>query len=258
MVDQLWLWLIKGQGDEPDTVITSFPSRDGADSTAAADDPETLILDEEDRDPIVNTTDLLSRIMTVCCRAMDRYQEVESLKFLQFFESAIGNAVSSIVIINILTPEYFADDGQEDKETLLFTKFRAQTKLLYGLHDKHAKYQEQRSKLLKKLLDIRSESNLLKEVKDILDEIKMILSVLCDQIEILESDGLKEFFKKPAEVSASPSQTPPAQITVPTTISHPFPKVRDLINGTKKNFTAMEAHAKDVEKGVILTIHAPP
>lgn len=98
MVDQLWLWLIKGDG--PDTVITSFPSRDGADPTAAEDDPETLILDEEDRDPIANTTDLLSRIMTVCCRTMDRHQEVESLKFLQFFESAIGNAVSSTVIIN--------------------------------------------------------------------------------------------------------------------------------------------------------------
>lgn len=130
--------------------------------------------------------------------------------------------------------------------------------MLYGLHEKHAHYQGQRRKLLKKLLDIRSESNLLKEVKDILDEIKMILSVLNDQIEILESDGLKEFFNEPAEASASPLQPPGAHSTLPATSSYPFPKVWDQISGTKKNFTAMEAHAKDVGKGVSFTIQASP
>src|SRR4051812_19875699 len=29
MVDQLWMWIIKGRDDESDTVISSFPSRQG-------------------------------------------------------------------------------------------------------------------------------------------------------------------------------------------------------------------------------------
>jgi hypothetical protein len=38
MVDQLWLWYIKSEtGSGPDTVITSFPSRKGVETTSPRD-----------------------------------------------------------------------------------------------------------------------------------------------------------------------------------------------------------------------------
>lgn len=94
MVDQLWLWFIKGQGNEPDTVITSFPSHQGADSTVA-DYYARKVLEEQDRDPVSSTSELIARIMTVCCSTLNRHQDMPSTQFLQFFESAIGEAVSS-------------------------------------------------------------------------------------------------------------------------------------------------------------------
>jgi hypothetical protein len=98
MVDQLWLWCIKpeipGNGD-PYTVITSFPSREGANPTVV-DYLERTVLKSKKRKPIVDTVDLISRILTVCSTTLDRHQDPHpSLQFLQMFESTIGHAVSA-------------------------------------------------------------------------------------------------------------------------------------------------------------------
>lgn len=99
MVDQLWLWFVKSKKEgEPDTIITSFPSREGAEfqqSSREVDDLQGTVLGDDNRTSISASTDLVSRILSVCCNAFDRHQNVESVNFLQFFESAIGRAVSS-------------------------------------------------------------------------------------------------------------------------------------------------------------------
>lgn len=95
---------------------------------------------------------------------------------------------------------------------------------------------QDRSVLLKKLLDIRQESKLLKEVKDTLDEIKMIKSVLVNQLEVVGS--LQNIVSKEnpseAEQTAQNDQTS-------------FGKVLNLIRNTTRKFDAMESHAKEVE-----------
>lgn len=97
MVDQLWLWFIKGEGGKPDTIITSFPSREGSafpQSTREADDLQRTVLGPTNRRSISESADLVSRILSVCSNAFDRHQHLESINFLQFFESAIGRAAS--------------------------------------------------------------------------------------------------------------------------------------------------------------------
>jgi hypothetical protein len=99
MVDQLWIWILKGhKSEDPDTVITSFPRRKGA-RWIEMDDIATNILKSKDRDPIFKTIDLLSRIITMCCQTLGRHENVASIQFLQFFESTIGNAVSLVTLV---------------------------------------------------------------------------------------------------------------------------------------------------------------
>ena len=68
----------------------------------------------------------------------------------------------------------------------MFRRFRKYTDKLYALHEKHPQYQKRRSNYLKKLLDIRDESNLLGDIKDLLDEIKMIHCILSDQAIVVD------------------------------------------------------------------------
>ena len=93
MVDQLWLWCMKGNNEEPDTIISSFPTREGAVPTPE-DDLEGVVLKSKNRSSISNTVDLISRILTVCCSTLDRHQDCdESLQFLLMFENTIGHIV---------------------------------------------------------------------------------------------------------------------------------------------------------------------
>lgn len=95
MVDQLWLWLIKGENDqEPDTIISSFPGRKGAHrESKPVDDIQRAVLTERCRRSIFKSEDLVSRILTLCCKTLDRHQKFESIQFLDMFESALGHAV---------------------------------------------------------------------------------------------------------------------------------------------------------------------
>jgi hypothetical protein len=107
MVDQLWLWCIPGNTEsDPDTVITCFPSRTGVEvaqssdvgeSSAEVDDLQGAVLRTQNLHPralIRDTAGLVSRILTVCCRTLDRHQQIDTVKFMQMFQSTIGEAVS--------------------------------------------------------------------------------------------------------------------------------------------------------------------
>lgn len=97
MVDQLWLWLIKSSDrNEPDTIISNFPSRRGINSkTRQVDDIQGTVLKKSaDRSPMIDSGDVISRILDLCCRTLDRYQNFDTLEFLQSFETALEHAVS--------------------------------------------------------------------------------------------------------------------------------------------------------------------
>jgi hypothetical protein len=103
MVDQLWLWIIKTSDDGPSMVITSFPGRNGveAEHTRVLDNLQLntfKTLPGQTRSPIEKPQDLVFRILTLCCKTLDRHQTVKPMQFLQFFQSTIGDAVS---VLNI-------------------------------------------------------------------------------------------------------------------------------------------------------------
>jgi hypothetical protein len=124
MVDQLWLWFIKPTDESQDrsrygnppknvtlpTIITSFPSRKTAPSNDDREVERVRILEDlqinafknptdEDAPTIRTPQDLVSRLLALCCRTLDRHQNVKPLQFLQFFQSTIGDAVSVPYII---------------------------------------------------------------------------------------------------------------------------------------------------------------
>lgn len=67
---------------------------------------------------------------------------------------------------------------------------------------------------------------LLKEIKDILDEIKMIRAILAEQFEVFnDPELLPEVFREP----------------------------KALLKGIDNTFSLMETHVKDVESGVSIS-----
>jgi hypothetical protein len=103
------------------------------------------------------------------------------------------------------------------------------------LHQKNPNYQQLRSKYLKSLLDIREESTLLKDVKDILDEVKMINAVLLDQRKVFLDDMLSDNMREFRDEFEN------------------FEKLTELIGQTYYNLENMKEHAQAVEVGVSIT-----
>jgi hypothetical protein len=89
----------KSPPEQPDIIITNFPSSWGVQvmkSTAVDDLRETVLRSQNlhPRDLIHNPSEPISRILRVCCKGLDRHQNVKIVEFLQIFQSTIGDAVS--------------------------------------------------------------------------------------------------------------------------------------------------------------------
>ncbi|KAF2106882.1 hypothetical protein BDV96DRAFT_654214 [Lophiotrema nucula] len=172
MVDQLWLWQFKDKEDV-EYVISSFPDRAGVD-TAYDDNLRQVVLEPRDgRRPISSSADLAFRIFGACSNVFDRGKNEELLRFIDAFEGSIGRV--------------------SDKESSLFKRFQMRSRKLHRLRPGFKQYVDMRRLLLDRLLDIRKETELLVEIKDILDEINIILSVLQIQEKLLNDDKLDEF-----------------------------------------------------------------
>ncbi|KAH3988870.1 hypothetical protein HBI25_227450 [Parastagonospora nodorum] len=194
MVDQLWLWAfsIDQSGLKREVIrseeewlppggyiVTSFPGRVGAGRTPRQkhDDLRLQILEPSGRkrNPISRPADLVSRILETCCAIFDRLHEVEELRFFIMFESSIGSLVSLMKNVKLAISTY---NHKDDKESRLFRTFQNQSTQLLDLDATNKYYQERKNTLLRNMLDIRKEIEFLVEVKDIRDEINIILSVL--------------------------------------------------------------------------------
>lgn len=93
MVDQLWLWKIpKGDKFMSDTIVTCFPRRHEA-FLDNIDDIRDRVIPESAKYPIRTTDDLIDRILSACTDIFEP-NDIESLQFLRFFDSAIGTVVS--------------------------------------------------------------------------------------------------------------------------------------------------------------------
>jgi hypothetical protein len=102
VVDQLWLWVIKGRtnGDskpiEPDIVITAFPERfDGAlDPSANVYEGIVAHLQRGLEPPLKSANDLAALIVEHCTGVFFQRQLDKELWFFEFFACAIGSVVS--------------------------------------------------------------------------------------------------------------------------------------------------------------------
>jgi hypothetical protein len=152
MVDQLWLWIL----DEK-TVISCFPRRWGNNrpDPSALHKSIKMRLQSARRDDITSAYDIALLVIDECSRV--------------FFDRARPNArVPNMV-------EMFADSIRHVKynSAAAFDQFLIWTKL--ALTEKC------------QLLNINPEGNLLKEIKDIMDELNIILRVKEEQQAALES-----------------------------------------------------------------------
>lgn len=74
---------------------------------------------------------------------------------------------------------------------MLFKTFRNRSRKLHRLSERFRGFEIKKNNLLNLLLDIRQETELLVEIKDILDEINIIMTVLRTQNSILLDAGSK-------------------------------------------------------------------
>ncbi|KAG4432903.1 hypothetical protein IFR05_011621 [Cadophora sp. M221] len=165
MVDQLWLWIL-----DNDTVVTSFPQRwdkagkpgdNDPDPNNASDIVESIIrhVARTDRRPLENAFDLAELIASKCIGTMFEHPDIanEKLRFSEFFEISIGNVTN--------------------EESKMFDEFTELSEsLATGDH---------RPEDLDKLFNISKETKLIKEIKDIRDELHIISTVLADQERVL-------------------------------------------------------------------------
>jgi len=96
----------------------------------------------------------------------------------------------------------------------------------------HPYYQKRRDVLLSQLLDITEESKPLAEVKDILDEIKMIRTVLEDQLSAIALDDTNLWLDDLKYDQLA------------------FGEARDMIQRTIATFSTLKTRAEAVENSV--------
>ncbi|TGJ83650.1 hypothetical protein E0Z10_g5092 [Xylaria hypoxylon] len=176
MVDQLWLWVIG-----KDLVITSFPQR----WDQPKNDPLNVldgIIEETNaktRPPIESVYDLAMLITSRCSGMFDRNRlDDQNYQFLDMFEASIG----------VVT----------DRESRLFSRFNRASAQSAQWLQRHRRRRTNQSFLNMgyehadkdiadqfpdALLDIGVETSLLAEIKDIRDELNIIMGILDAQLQ---------------------------------------------------------------------------
>ncbi|KAI1130000.1 hypothetical protein F5Y10DRAFT_138615 [Nemania abortiva] len=182
MVDQLWLWVLG-----KDLVITCFPQR----WEQPKNDPLNVldsIIEETNaktRPPIQSVYDLAMLITSRCSGMFDHSRlDDQDYQFLDMFESSIG----------VVT----------DRESKLFSRFnrasaqsaewlkrhrrrRASRSILIGSpgmeHENENEDEDNADQFPDALLDIGVETSLLAEIKDIRDELNIIMGILDAQLQ---------------------------------------------------------------------------
>jgi len=215
MVDQLWIWVIKGKDDQPDRVISCFPEREGRGS-GLLDDLQRNVLhhNADKRQPITSAAELVARIVTTCSDIFGWSQEAELVRFLHFFEATVGRV--------------------GDIEIKLLSNFGKSSENLHRLDDNHYQYAKEKDKMLIEMLDVREQVSLLTEAKDIRDEINIILHVLGEQRRVLGDDFITTFF--------GPDKNDATKVDATKAWKEPH----RIINRATDDFKKMDKQMKDI------------
>ncbi|KAF2993228.1 hypothetical protein E8E13_001388 [Curvularia kusanoi] len=193
MVDQLWMWII-----DENTVVTAFPKRWKARSEPAFDRSD--ILERIMIDLTSNTTKIRSApqlghlIMQKCSSTFFptpiEVDQTGFLDFLKFFETAIGNVnmKESGAFNKLWEHSNKMQSLQKEVRCRKTGESRITTGLHYAaLHDQELERQMQAE--VSALTNITEETNLLKEIKDIVDELNSMLLIYKQQELVIGSMG---------------------------------------------------------------------
>jgi hypothetical protein len=219
MVDQLWIWVIKGKDGHPDRVISCFPEREGHESGSLDDLHRNVLHQNADkRQPISTAADLVARIVTTCSDIFSWSQEAGLVQFLHFFEATVGRV--------------------GDDEIKLLKDFGENSDKLHGLDDKHFKYSNDKDDMLIDMLDVRPQIKLLKEAKDIRDEINIILHVLGEQRRVLKDDIITSFFELKTTDTTNPG------------VTNAWTEPLRIVERAIDDFEKMDKQTKDIVDGL--------
>lgn len=174
VVDQLWLWIIKGSGREgedecnPDLVITAFPGRfNGRYDSADIYHGIIAHLERGLEPPLRSANDLAAVIVEHCTGVFFQRQLEPDKWFLEFYAAAIG-----IV---------------RDKQKSAFVRFSETARQLEDLQANQASLAEVSRRLEDLAFSIGVETTLFSQIKDIIDELECIDYILGRQDDVVRT-----------------------------------------------------------------------
>ena len=177
VVDQLWLWIIKGKGStgegeeenpNPDLVITAFSGRfNGLPDSADVYHGIIEHLERGIEPPLRNTNDLVSVIVEHCTGVFFQRQLESDKWFLEFFAAAIGSI--------------------REEQKSAFSEFRQTSNQLEDLQACQASLIELSRKLEDPAFSISIETSLFSQIKDIIDELDCVDYILNRQEEVVRA-----------------------------------------------------------------------
>ncbi|KAH9872851.1 hypothetical protein J1614_005245 [Plenodomus biglobosus] len=212
MVDTLWLWILG-----KDLIVTAFPQR----WQQPRNDPLNVLdgviedINSKTRDPVRSVYDLAMIITSRCSGMFDRHRiGDEDYQFLDMFESTIGDATEMETKLfdefntasrqasawlqhhrraNRFSRHLEAEGRQREHLNRRNTQHHSHDHALLDppIREEQFNYDDtdraaaQAPLFVDKLLDIGAETALLRETKDIRDELNMIAKVLDDQRNVL-------------------------------------------------------------------------
>ena len=171
MVDQLWLWIL-----DNDLVVTSFPYQWEQEDRDESFDLAHAILDDLKEFHLASVYDLASCITNRCSGMFYKNVNLEEYRFLEMFEQSIADLQDE-------EPELSRQFKKASKDAEQW--FSAGSKI-----EKNPTFDDYFTK-------VGTEMKLLTEAKDIRTELKMISTVLKEQIRLLPEmqDAVKNGFE---------------------------------------------------------------
>jgi hypothetical protein len=187
MVDQLWMWILDEQ-----TIITCFPKRYGANKqetdASSVHKSIRMRLQNSRQNHIRSVFDLALVIIDECSSTLfDRVKTRDRQpQVMDAFSEAIGNVVSTPFLCCILTSRLLTTI-QTNKQTAAFDRLYGWTKEAAKVYRTKSKIDpEAISDLHVPLLDIYPEGILQREIKDIIEELEIMLDINRTQKKVLK------------------------------------------------------------------------
>ncbi|KAI1206968.1 uncharacterized protein F4807DRAFT_209818 [Annulohypoxylon truncatum] len=176
MVDQLWMWVLPPCGQLPGTVITAFPQRSNR-----------IVTDRPKR-----TTALIDNIMSTCSNMPPRHgydlARIIAAECGRIYLDRTSRRDDSIQFYDIYSSS-IAD--LTHKETKQFQGFQQAIDDLKKPNKKSranlSDEQVERKNILKQLVNIEQDIKNLKEIKDIQDELNIMLTVFTTQQNVIKT-----------------------------------------------------------------------